>query len=65
MIDYDVDCVEIGGTGAVAGEDGSGKRALQRGEAEDGVAIAAEDELDKAVAECADAVVEEDGVRHG
>jgi hypothetical protein len=38
---------------------------LQRGEAEDGIAIAAEDELDEAVAESADAVVEEDGRRHG
>jgi len=32
---------------------------------EDRLAIAAEDELDEAVAESADAVVEEDGVGHG
>jgi len=59
------DCIQSGGTGAVAGEDGRGERALHRGEAEDSVAIATEDELDEAAAERADAVVEEDGVGHG
>ena len=63
MVEDDVDGVAVGGVGTVAGEDASGDGALQRGETENGVAIAAEDELDKAVAESADAVVEEDG-RH-
>jgi len=61
----DVDGIEVGGIRAVAGQDAGRQRALQRGEAEDGVRIAAEDELDKAVAESADAVVEEDGRGHG
>jgi len=47
----------------VAGEDAGGERALQRCETEDAMAVAAKDELDEAVAESADAVVEED-VRH-
>jgi|SRR5271170_1257110 len=64
MVDNYIDGIESGRAGAVAGEDGHGERALQRGEAEDGIAIAAEDESDKAVAESADAVVEKDGVRH-
>ncbi len=42
-----------------------GEWTLQRGELKDGVAIAAKDELDEAVAEAADAVVEKDGVGHG
>lgn len=61
--DY-VDRVQIGGVDAVAGEDAGGGSALQRGETEDGMAVAAKDELDEAVAKSADAVVEEDGVRH-
>jgi hypothetical protein len=60
---YDVKRVEILGAGSVALEDASGEGALERGEAEEIVAIVAEGELDESVAESADAVVEEDGVR--
>jgi len=48
----------------MAGQDAGGEGALQRGEAEDSVGIAAEDELVQPVTESADAVVEEDGVGH-
>lgn len=65
MVEDQVDSIQIGGAGAVAGEDGRGECALQRSEAEHGVAIAAQDESDKVVAECANAVVKEDGVWHG
>jgi hypothetical protein len=64
-VDDDVDRIESVGAGAVLGEDAGSERALQRGETEDGVAIAAKDELDEAVAESADAVVEQDGMGHG
>jgi len=63
VIDDHVDRVEIGGINAVAGEDAGGEGALQRGKTEGGIAIAAEDESDEAVAESADAVVDEDRVR--
>lgn len=62
-IDDDVDGIEIAGIEVVAGEDAGGEWALQRCETEDGMAVAAKDELNEAVAESADAVVEED-VRH-
>ena len=62
MVEDDIDRIEVGGVGAVAGEDAGGEWALQRGETEYGIVIAAENELDEAVAESADAVVEEDGV---
>jgi hypothetical protein len=62
VVDRDVDGVESGGVGSVTREDGGSKGALQRGEAEDIIVIAAENELDEAVAESADAVVENDGV---
>ncbi len=65
MVEDDVDRVELGGIDAVAGEDAGGEWALQRGETEDGVVIATENELDEAVAESADAVVEKDGMGHG
>jgi hypothetical protein len=61
---YYIDGVEIGGVGVVAGQCAGGQRALQPGEPESCVAIAAEGELDEAVTESADAVVEEDGVGH-
>jgi hypothetical protein len=64
VVEDDVNCVEITGAGGVAGEDGCGESALQRGETEDGVAVTAENELDEAAAESADAVVEKDGVGH-
>lgn len=50
LVDDDVDRVQVGGVGAVAGEDADGDGALQRGETENGFAIAAENELDEAVA---------------
>jgi hypothetical protein len=49
----------------VTGEYGSGESALERCKTEDGIVVAAENELNETVAESADAVVEEDGVRHG
>jgi hypothetical protein len=64
VVEHYVDCVEIGGVGGVASEDGGGERALQRDEMEDGIAIPAKDESHEAVAESADTVVEEDGVGH-
>ncbi len=65
MVDDDVDRIERVGAGAVLGEDAGSESALQRGETEDGVAVAAKDELDEAVAESADAVVKQDGMGHG
>jgi hypothetical protein len=62
VVEDDVNGIEVAGVGAVAGEDACGERALQGGETEDGMAIAAENELDEAVAQSADSVVEEDGV---
>ena len=61
MIENRVDGVEAGGVGAVAAQNARSERALQRGETEDCPAIAVDYELDQAVAESADAVVEEDG----
>ena len=61
----DIECVEGGSAGPVAGEDFGGDRALKRGEAEEVSPVMAEGELDETVAESADTVVEEDGVgRH-
>jgi hypothetical protein len=65
VVDDHVDRVEIGGIYAVPSEDFSGEVALQRGELKDGAVIAAKNELDEAVAESADTVVQEDGVGHG
>lgn len=65
VVQDDVDGVEVTGIRAVTGEGAGGERALQRGETENGVGIMAESELDEAVAESADAVVEEDGMGHG
>ena len=65
VVDDEVDRIEVGRIRAVADKDAGGQRTLQRGEAEDGAAIAAEDESDQPVAETADTVVEEDGRRHG
>ncbi|HWX92861.1 MAG TPA: hypothetical protein VNY29_09535 [Terriglobales bacterium] len=59
----DVERVEIDSVGSMTSENLSGERALQRGEAEEILAIMLEGELDEAVAESAKAVVEEDGVR--
>ena len=63
-IDDDIDRIQMAGVKVVTGEDAGGEGALQRCETEDGIAVAANDELDEAVAESADAVVEEDGVGH-
>jgi hypothetical protein len=63
-IDDDVDRIQMAGVKVVTGEDAGGKGALQRCETESGIAVAAKDELDEAVAESADAVVEEDRVGH-
>ncbi len=64
MVKDDVDRIEIVVADAVAGENARGESALQGCETEKVIAVAAEDELDEAVAESADAVVEEDGVGH-
>ena len=61
----DVDRIQIVGVGIVAGEYGGGETALERCKTEDGVVVAAENELNETVAESADAVVEEDGAGHG
>jgi hypothetical protein len=45
-------------------ENFSGQRTLQRGEAEDSFAILPQDELHEAIAQAADAVVENDGGGH-
>ena len=65
VIDDDVDSVEVLGICAVAGQDAGSERALQRCETKDSVGITADNELVQPVAESADAVVENDGVRHG
>jgi hypothetical protein len=62
-VGYNVERVETRGAGSVAGEKLDGERALERSEAEEVVVVMAEGELDEAVAEPADAVVEQDGVR--
>jgi hypothetical protein len=63
-VDDNINCVEVGGTNVVTGKDAGREPALQRSEAEDAVRIATENELDEAVAEAADAVVEKDGAGH-
>jgi hypothetical protein len=63
-VEDNIQCVEVGGTDVVAGKDAGGKSALQRCEAEGAVRIATENELDEAMAEAADTVVENDGVGH-
>jgi len=47
------------------GQNPGGQRTLQRRETENCIRVAAQNELDEAVAEAADAVVEEDWVGHG
>jgi hypothetical protein len=64
IVEDNIDRVEVAGVGPVAGEDAGDESALQRGETEERIAIAAENELDQAIAESANAVVEEDGVGH-
>ena len=63
-VDCHIDRVQIAGVGAVAGKDGRGESALQRGKTEESITIAAQNEPDEAVAEPPDAIVEQDGVRH-
>jgi hypothetical protein len=67
VIQHDVDRVEIAGIPSMAIKDAGGKSALQRGKTKAVLRVALQDELDEAVAEAADAVVEEDGEhdRHG
>ena len=65
VVEDHIDRVEIGGARVVAAQNASRKRALQRGELEDGVMVLPQDELGEAVAESADAVVEKDGAGHG
>lgn len=61
MVNDDVNGIEVTRVGAVASQDAGGESTLQRRKTEDGVVVPVEDELDKPVAETADAVVEEDG----
>jgi len=63
-VEDEVDRVKVGRLNAVAGQNAGCDGTLQRGETKDAIAVAAQDELDEAVAESADAVVEEDGM-HG
>lgn len=65
VVEDNVNRIEASGVGAVAGKDAGGERALQRGEAENGTAVTAKNELDETVAESADTVVEEEWVGHG
>ena len=65
VIGDNVDGVEVVGISPVTRKDAGREGALQRCETKDGVGIPAEDELVEAVAESADAVVENDRVRHG
>jgi len=64
VVKDEIDRVKVTGVDTVADEDVGCEGALQGGEPENGISIAAEDELDEAVAESADTVVEEDR-RHG
>jgi hypothetical protein len=57
-----IESVQICRRRPVAAEEACGKCALQRGEAEDVVAIVPERELDQTVAQSADTVVEQDRV---
>ena len=59
-----IDGVEVVSVRAVAAHDAGSEGTLQRGEAENIPAVVAQDELDQAVAQSADAVVEEGGVWH-
>jgi hypothetical protein len=61
VVQHDVDGIEVAGIASVAIKDAGGKSALQRSKAKAVLRVALKDELDKAVAEAADAVVEEDG----
>jgi hypothetical protein len=63
-IDHNVKSIEVCGIFFVAGENVGGQIALQRGEAEDALRVAAENELIEAVAESADAVVEDEWGGH-
>jgi hypothetical protein len=54
------DAIRLGRGGWEVGEDFDGQGASQGGEAENSVAVEAQEELDEAVAETTDAVVKED-----
>lgn len=64
VVEDNINRIQIARIYAVAREDASGEIALQRSEVEGLFAVAAKNELDEAVAESADTVVEEDGIRH-
>ena len=58
-VNDNVECVDVAGIDAVAGENVGSESALQRGEAENRVVIVAESELNQTVAESADSVIRE------
>jgi hypothetical protein len=65
VTEYYVNRVEICWICAMPNQNPPRQRTLQRREPEDGVRVAAQNELHEAIAQAADAVVEEDGVGHG
>jgi hypothetical protein len=65
IVVHDIDRVQSDRIRAVASEDTGSKGALQGSETEDRFAITAEDQLNEAVAESTNTVVEEDRWGHG
>lgn len=64
MVDDDIKRIQIAGVDAVMGEDAGGESTLQPRKTKIRIVIAAENELDEAVAESADTIVEKDRVGH-
>jgi hypothetical protein len=64
LIDNDIEGVEGGGIGAVAGENLCGDRTLQGGEAKNLSPVVPNDELDEPIAQPANAIVKKDWLRH-
>ncbi len=62
VVEYQINGVQQIRIQPMTFEDSSREVALQGGEAKSVPVIALEDQLDKAVAQCANAVVEDDGV---
>jgi hypothetical protein len=65
MIEDDVESIELLRISAVMSEDARGEGALERCKAEHSLTIVPQHELVQAVAQSADAVVEDDGVKRG
>jgi hypothetical protein len=65
IINDDIDSIEVLSIHPVPRQNPPGQHTLQRGESEEPIRIAPQNELHQPVAEAANAVVKKDGVRHG